>query len=307
LIPVLLIAILAPTSAFAQDAADPALELYYAANASYNRKLYPIAVGQYQDFLKKHGNHEKASQARYGLALSYYALKQADKALPELQRPLEAKNLDKSIDRERVVLMHAQWLITTGKSDEALKRLMDAAKNLPDKGQRAGAAAAVIDLYYAKSQWEQAVEWAGVLEKAGPTTGQAIRAGYQQGMALYQLKRVPEALKTLNKARDNAAKATSMAWTARLEQLLGTGYIASDGLAKAEAPLQSAFDALEGAAAADARCRVAAVWGRRALDRGLRAAAGRWPHAWVRWSGVGRGRAESRCPRAVSGRVRSGG
>ena len=33
---------------FAQKKPDPALELYFAANAAYNRKLYPIAAGNYQ-------------------------------------------------------------------------------------------------------------------------------------------------------------------------------------------------------------------------------------------------------------------
>ena len=32
---------------------DPALDQYYVANAAFNRKLYPVAVSQFEAFLKK--------------------------------------------------------------------------------------------------------------------------------------------------------------------------------------------------------------------------------------------------------------
>ncbi|MEM9346112.1 MAG: tetratricopeptide repeat protein [Planctomycetota bacterium] len=259
LLTLILICLACPAAYGDEPAADPAMDLYYAANASYNRKLYPIAVGQYQDFLKQHGNHEKASQARYGLALSYFALKQSDKALPELQRLVDAKQLDKSIDRGRVVLMHAQCLINTGKDEEAIKRLSDAVKNLPEKAQRAGAAAAVIDLCYAKSQWEETIKWSGELNKLSPSAGQAIRAGYQHGMALFQLKQPEQAIKVLKPVRDMAGKAKSQDWLTRLDQLLSSCYIAADDLEQAEASLQSALPGLAGDQADDARYQLAAI------------------------------------------------
>lgn len=266
LVPVLFAAPLCPpTLTLAQDTpaqdapADPALELYYAANASYNRKLYPIAVGQFQQFLKQHGNHDKANQARYGLALSYFALKQSDKALPELQRLLDTKGLDKTIDRGRVTLLHAQCLINTGKHDEAIKRLTDAAQSLPDKAHRAGAMAAAIDLYFAKEDWEQTVAWSQKLSKAEPTSAQSIRAGYQQGMALYRLGRTGEAIKTLDTARASAAEAKSAGWVTRLDQLLSHCHLGAGDLAKAESALQSALAGLEGEQADDARYRLAAI------------------------------------------------
>ena len=62
----LCVGVLAPP-AFAQEAGDAALELYYASNAAYNRKLYPIAVANYGQFLSRYATHEKAQMARYGL------------------------------------------------------------------------------------------------------------------------------------------------------------------------------------------------------------------------------------------------
>ena len=57
---------------------DPALDQYYVANAAFNRKLYPVAAGQFESFLEKHPKHPKADLATQGLALSLYALKQFD-------------------------------------------------------------------------------------------------------------------------------------------------------------------------------------------------------------------------------------
>ena len=78
---------------------DPLLEQYFIANAAYNRKLYPVAVEQYKQFLQKNGAHPKADLARRGLALSLYALKLYDKAMPEFATLLAKPNLEKSINR----------------------------------------------------------------------------------------------------------------------------------------------------------------------------------------------------------------
>lgn len=242
-----------------QRAADPALDLYYAANASYNRKLYPIAATQYQDFLKRFGNHEKSAQARYGLALSYFALKQFGKAEPELQRLLEAKDLDDAIDRGRLVLMHAQCLINAGNTDAALDRLTEALKTLPKGAQRAGAIAAVIDLHYGKSEWEQTLEWVAKLAAAEPSAAQSVRAGYQQGMAYYRLSRSDDAVKTLQAVRAKAEKAGSKGWVTRVDQLLSASYLALKDFDKAEASLASALAGLSGAAAVDARYQLAGI------------------------------------------------
>lgn len=257
---VLILLMFACASAYGeQDAADPAMDLYYSANASYNRKLYPIAATQYEDFLKRYANHGKAIQARYGLALSYFALKQADKALPQFQSLLDTKELGDTIDRGQVTLLHAQCLMNTGKNDEALKRLTEAAKSLPKKAQRAGAAAAVIDLYYGRSQWEETIAWAGKLQGQEPTAGQSIRAGYQQGMALYQLERAEEAAKALKQTRATAAKAESKDWVTRIDQLLSSCYLVVDDLDNAEASLQSALGGLEGKSADDAQFQLGAI------------------------------------------------
>lgn len=75
----LLVGSVAPVSAQEKDVAQ---EQYYVASAAYNRKLYPVAVTQFGEFLQKNPNHAKADLAQRGLGLSLYALKQYDKAQP---------------------------------------------------------------------------------------------------------------------------------------------------------------------------------------------------------------------------------
>ena len=99
----LLLALFTLGSPKAEAVDDPALEPFFIASASYNRKLYPVAVDQFKKFLQSNESHPKADLARRGLALSLYALKLYDKAIPEFATLLAKPNLDKEIDRERLI------------------------------------------------------------------------------------------------------------------------------------------------------------------------------------------------------------
>jgi tetratricopeptide (TPR) repeat protein len=107
------------SAAWAQDEKDPALEEYFVANAAYNRKLYPVAIAQYESFLSKHATHPKADLARHGAGLSQYALKQYDKAMPHFAALLAKDNLDAEISRERIALLQGRCLMFTNRQDEA--------------------------------------------------------------------------------------------------------------------------------------------------------------------------------------------
>lgn len=69
-------------AAVGQEGGDAAEDLYFSANALYNRKLYSVAIKEYRTFLQKHPNHAKASQARLGLALGLYATAEYAEAEP---------------------------------------------------------------------------------------------------------------------------------------------------------------------------------------------------------------------------------
>ena len=244
---------------FAQKKPDPALELYFAANAAYNRKLYPIAAGNYQKFLATFSTHEKAQLARYGLGLSQFRLKQYDRAVGEFRRLLDERKLDAKIERGRLTLLHAQCLLYSGKADEAQQRLVAAASNLKPGVHRTGATAAVADLYFNKKDWAKAVEWARKVHGVAPTPAQTIRAGYQEGFAQYKLDKFAEAVAVLGKARTQAVAAKSMGWQTRIEFLLGECHMATGKLELAEAALKTALPELTGEAKADCLYRLGMV------------------------------------------------
>ena len=247
------------TSALAQKKPDPALELYFAANAAYNRKLYPIAAGNYQKFLATYASHEKAQLARYGLGLSQFALKQYDRAVNEFRTLLEAKQLEAKIERGRLTLLHAQCLLYSGKKDEAQARLIAAASNLKAGVHRTGATAAVADLFFAKKDWLKTVVWSRKVGAVKPTPAQAIRAGYQEGFAQYKLEKYKESVAILTKTRMAATVAKSATWVTRVDYLMGECYLADKKLALAEASLQAALAGLPVADAVDAQYRLGIV------------------------------------------------
>ena len=91
----------------ANAANGAAEELYYSANALYNRKLYELAVEEYKSFLEKHATHAKVNNARMGLGLSHYALGNYKAAKPLLANDgvdvLNAKRVGASEHCARIV------------------------------------------------------------------------------------------------------------------------------------------------------------------------------------------------------------
>ena len=245
-----------PAQEGADPVLDPALELYFAANAAYNRKLYPIAAGNFQSFLARYGAHPKAQMARYGLGLSQFALKQYDKAVLEFLKLLDEQNLDKKIERGRLTLLHAQCLLYANKKDEAQARLVAAASNLPAGVHRTGAIAAVADLFFAKNEWEKTITWARKVQAVKADSGQRIRAGYQEGFALFKLKKYSEAITGLDKTKNVAAAAKAASWVTRINTLLSECHASNKSLDKAELALQKALASLRGASATDAQFRL---------------------------------------------------
>lgn len=243
----------------AQEAADPALELYYSANAAYNRALYPIAITSYTDFLNRYGTHEKAPLARYGLGLSQFALKQYDKGAVEFAKLLELNPLDPKIERDRLILLHAQCLLNSGKKDDALNRLIAAEPAMKPGVHRTGALAALADLFFSKQDWSNTILWSQKVRDSQPTPAQSIRAGYQEGFAQYKSAKVPEAIAVLDKARSVAAIAEDKEWMTRIELLLSECHLATPALDKAETALQAALAGLSGREAADVQYRLATV------------------------------------------------
>ncbi len=255
LLAILLGALGSPLAGLAQEAADddPALESYFVANGAYNRKLYPVAVTQYEAFLAEHPGHAKADLARQGLALSQYALKQYEKALSPLEALLAKEALDPTISRERLIMLKGQCLLLTGKRDDARALFIGSIDELKTDAYRAGALAAICDVSFGMSAWEEVLAWSGKLLEAKATAEQQARALYQQGYAHYQRKDAEAALASLKQI--DGLEANPL-WKTRAAYLLGECHNLQKDYEQAEAAFVAALPGLEGADAAECRYRL---------------------------------------------------
>ena len=222
---------------------DPVLEKYFVANAAYNRKLYPVAVSQYREFLQHNGNHAKADLARRGLALSLYALKQYDKAMPEFAALLAKPSLDKSINRERLIMLQSQCMLSSGKHEEARKLFIEQLRNLRQPTFRHAAMAAISDVSFARSEWDMVVQWTAKLVASKPSADQAARAYYQQGFAYYRLDKPKEAVSPLSKV---AALDAQPGWKTRAAYLQGECHTLLKEIEKAEPAFAAALPGMPG-------------------------------------------------------------
>jgi cellulose synthase operon protein C len=248
------VALCVASSAWAQDGKDPALEEYFVANAAYNRKLYPVAIAQYESFLKKHASHPKADLARQGAGLSQYALKQYDKAMPHFAALLAKGNLDAEISRDRIALLQGRCLMFTNRQDEAKSLFVAELDKIKDPAFKTVALVAICDVSFGKSQWDEVLAWVPKLLAASPDPNQAARGLYQQGFAQFQLKKYEEAVAPLEKIAGLEADA---GWKTRGAFLLGESHNMLKQFDQAESAYASALPGMQGAEAAECRYRLA--------------------------------------------------
>lgn len=220
---------------------DPALDQYYVANAAFNRKLYPVAVSQFEAFLEKNPDHSKADLAGQGLALSLYALKQYEKAMPYLDALLKKEILDPKVSRERLVMLQGQCLMISGKRVDAKALFLAEIKGLTDKSYRGAALAAICDVSFSEKKWFDVEKWAVGLIASKPGPEGLARVLYQQGYAKYQLKKPQEAVQSLVGI---AALEANKLWSTRANYILGECYNLLNEYDKAEQSFLAALPSL---------------------------------------------------------------
>jgi len=238
----------------AQVEKDPVLEEYFVANAAYNRKLYPVAIAQYESFLSKHGSHPKADLAHHGAGLSQYALKQYEKAIPHFAALLAKEKLDAELSRERIALLQGRCLMFTNRGDQAKSLFIAELANLRDPALKAMALVAICDVSFDKSQWDEVLVWVPKLLAAAPDANQAARGLYQEAFARFQLKQYTESTASLEKI---AKLDADPAWKTRAAYLLGESHNMLKEFDKAEPAYAAALLGMSGAEAAECRYRLA--------------------------------------------------
>ena len=241
--PALLLLAVVGLSLPAAAQSDPALDQYFVANAAYNRKLYPVAIAQFEGFLAKHGAHAKADLARRGLGLSLYALKQYEKAMPQFAALLAKPNLDKAISRDRLIMLQGQCMLHSAKKDEAKQLFVEQLPKLTDASYKTAALAAICDVSFGKSDWPEVIAWTAKLLAAKPSPDQAARGLYQQGYALFRSDKAAEAAAALAKVE---ALEVGASWKTRASYLLGECHSSLGQYDKAEPAFAAALTGMTG-------------------------------------------------------------
>ncbi len=239
------------SSAGAED--DPVLEQYFVANAAYNRNLYPVAIAQFEQFLAKNPTHPKANLARQGLGLSLYALKQYEKAIPHFAALLDKPDLDKEINRDRLIMLQGQCMMHSGKADDARKLFVENVDTLTDPKFKTSALASICDIAFGKSEWDKTLEWTAKLLASSPTPDQSVRALYQRGFAFYKTGKPTEAVAELDKV---AALEPAPEWKTRVAYLLGECHTSLGQHDRAESAFAAALPGMSGNDAAECRYRL---------------------------------------------------
>ena len=235
---------------------DPALEKYFIATAAFNRKLYPVAVSQFEGFLEEHSTHEKSDLARRGLALSLYALKQYDKAIPHLSLLVADKDLDAAINIERIIMLYGQCMTLTGKRKEAKELFVEQIEKLKSSTYRIAALAVICDVSFSSKSWEEVSQWSKQLLAGKLDDEQKARGLYQQGYAYYQLKKTTESVESLSKIA--SLKANTL-WNIRANYLLGACFNLLKEPEKAEVAFVAALPGLKGSEALECLYRLGLV------------------------------------------------
>jgi TolA-binding protein len=169
---------LSAVSALAEEAAaDPALEILYTANTLYNRGLPGPARAQFELFLRRHRNHERARDARMGRALCWVAEGEGERAVDELRALARERNFER---REEMRAVLANLLLQLDKPGEALNEARGLATDTGDEALKDRA----------RTTWSEAAflleDWRQVVTAAQPPLNDRMR--YQLGFALFQDK-----------------------------------------------------------------------------------------------------------------------
>jgi len=202
----------------ALNAVDPEEDKYFAANALYNKKLYKLAAEEYKSFLLKNPTHKKYLQAKLGLALCYFELKnyrEAEVLFEELATKPAAPNQDQIhnllgqcflISGKPEKAEHAfRWSVNRGKDKFYLE--------LPGVGEDTSGSpkisvpadleplerslAGLTEALYQQGKWKEVVKTAVDLNKMIPKGIYTPRARFLSALANYNIKNYVSASKTL--------------------------------------------------------------------------------------------------------------
>jgi TolA-binding protein len=186
------------TVVFAQGVSGSAEEVYYSANALYNRKLYELAVTEYTSFIQKFPTHAKVNNARMGLGLSHYALKDYEKAKPYLAEAAAGA----IPNREQVRFLLGQCMLQLNQAAEAESTFQQVSAATVPVELKAEALAGQAEALFLQQKWAELVPVSDSLVKLEPDKPRSLRARFQGGVARQRLGQFDVAIKELVAVKD---------------------------------------------------------------------------------------------------------
>ena len=196
------------------------LKKYFTANSLYNKRLYKLASEEYRDFLIRYPEHPKVNSAKFGLALSYYELKEYSRAKAIFSELADNKNVPYQ-DQIHNLLGQCyliennpsqaeasfRWSVNNGKEKLYLE-LPGVSQNSEESPQVAmgdiqslepleRSIAGLIEALFQQKKWNEVVTYKDELKKLVPNSKYTIRAEFLAALACYQQKQYAEAEKIL--------------------------------------------------------------------------------------------------------------
>ncbi len=250
IVPALLfLLLLLPPAAAAQDS-DRASEAYFSANALYNRKLYPLAIDEYSSFLRNYPRHEKAQQARLGLALCYNALGDRKKAEPLFARLSRVRSLD---NRQEIHNLWGHCLLALDRLKEAEAAYSFSAESGGDRSQAVVGLVGLIESRYRQSKWKEVVRSCDLFLQKFKDPEYLQRVKFQGAVARFELDLFQEAAKLLKSLVDPRDRSPLMQ---HITFLLAESLRELDKAADAEEYFNMAARRMNGAFTAEALFRL---------------------------------------------------
>lgn len=177
----------APLPSLAQEASevDAATKRLTAAHGLFQRGRFRDAVAKYEEFLKHHDRHDRATEARYGLGLSQYRLKQYEQAVDTLEAVVKNGNFDQR-PAALAVRGHSQMMLD--RHEQALGSFEELLRRHGKSDHADMAAMGRVQALYLMGRHDKALEAAEAFLRERRSSPRRAAAMYYRGLAQTQLK-----------------------------------------------------------------------------------------------------------------------
>ena len=165
----------------AADKANTAVpRSYTTANGLLHRGLYDLSAAEFRQFLTAHPKHEKATIARYGLAVCLFRLDKLEAAAEELSRLQALRGFAYEVE---VATMLGQCHLAGNRYDAAIRAFGTVIDKQPDHPLADDAASQLVEALYRNGRLEDATKCCDTFESRWPDSMHRDRADYFGGLA----------------------------------------------------------------------------------------------------------------------------